>query len=290
MKTFKHILLAACLVLMASVSGFARTQDDAEFVQVDTILVKSECMQRQLKATIVLPAQYFDADLQEEQYPVVYLLHGYGGKYSSWVTRKTDLDALATDYGVIFVCPDGENSWYWDSPINKNSQFETYVINELIPYIDNTFRTIPDKYFRAITGLSMGGHGALWLAIRHPELFGAAGSMSGGVNILPFPEKWEMKKSLGDYASNPKTWETHTVINLVSSMKKDQFKIIFDCGIDDMFYKVNVDLHNALVKAGIPHDFISRPGNHNWDYWCNSLDYQMLFFSKAFEEASSLSN
>ena len=282
MKSLRHFCLLLSLALTINVACVA--QNEENLVLVDTIKVESECLQKAIKSTVVLPAQYFDADMQEEQYPVVYLLNGYGGDYKSWVVSKGDLDALASDYGVIFVCPDGQNSWYWDSPVVKNYNFESYIITELVPYIDNSFRTIPDKNFRAMTGLSMGGHGALWLAIRHSDVFGVAGSMSGGVNIIPFPDKWEMKKLLGDYATNKEVWQKHTVINLVPTLKKDQLKIIFDCGSEDFFYKVNCDLHEALLKAGIPHDFISRPGTHNWTYWTNSLDYQMLFFSKAFEQ------
>ena len=90
---------------------------------------------------------------------------------------------------LIFVCPNGENSWYWDSPLNKDSQFETFVSRELVSYVDGHYRTLPSREKRAITGLSMGGHGALWLAIRHQDVFGAAGSTSGGLDIRPFPDK-----------------------------------------------------------------------------------------------------
>ena len=253
---------------------------------VDTIKVESECLQKAIKSTVVLPAQYFDADMQEEQYPVVYLLNGYGGDYKSWVVSKGDLDALASDYGVIFVCPDGQNSWYWDSPVVKNYNFESYIITELVPYIDNSFRTIPDKNFRAITGLSMGGHGSLFLALRHPDVFGSCGSMSGGVDIRPFPNNWNMKDALGEYESNRAVWDSHTVIELVKGLTTEQ-NIVFECGVDDFFIEVNRNLHKALVDAKIKHDYTERPGSHTWEYWCNALDYQMLFFSKAFDASMS---
>ena len=252
--------------------------------QVTVVKVKASKMSAPVECTVVVPAEYTDPECQDTQYPVLYLLHGHGGDHKAWISKKPELPDVASQYGVIIVCPDGRNSWYWDSPVNAESQFETFIVTDLVTFIDNHFRTIPEAGMRAITGLSMGGHGALWLAIRHSDVFGVAGSMSGGVNIIPFPEKWEMKKLLGDYATNKEVWQKHTVINLVPTLKKDQLKIIFDCGSEDFFYKVNCDLHEALLKAGIPHDFISRPGTHNWTYWTNSLDYQMLFFSKAFEQ------
>lgn len=282
---FRTIILA--ILLSCSCIAFAQNSETeieiTDFVQVDTISVKSEKMDKMIKNVVIVPAQYFDEELQEEQYPVVYLLHGFGGDYASWIKIKPELEDLSSDYGIIIVCPDGATSWYWDSPINPESQYETYAVSELVPYIDNNYRTIPEARMRAITGLSMGGHGGLWLGFRHPDVFGACGSTSGGVNIIPFPEKWDMSKSLGEYASNKEVWNSHTVINLVPTLKKNSGqKIIFDCGTDDFFFQVNNNLHDALLKAGIPHDYIARPGSHNLDYWNNSIDYQLLFFSKAF--------
>ncbi|MDD2962028.1 MAG: alpha/beta hydrolase family protein [Muribaculaceae bacterium] len=284
-KFFLILILAFLPLFAINVQGAA--VEGEEVVQGDTIKLKSHILDTEIKTTVILPAQYFDEEMQEEQYPVVYLLHGYAGDYSSWSKIKPNIDALATDLGFIFVCPDGKKSWYWDSPIDKKSQFESYITQELVPYIDDNYRTMPTSQMRAITGLSMGGHGAFWLAIRHPELFSIVGCMSGGVNILPFAQKWNMKELLGDYDSNKERWNDYTVINLVPKLKKGQLKIIFDCGVSDFFYDVNLGLHKALLEKGIEHDFISRPGVHNWDYWRNSLDYQLLFFQKAFEAHSA---
>ena len=189
---------------------------------------------------------------------------------------------MASQYGVIIVCPNGHNSWYWDSPVNPESQFETFVVTDLVNFIDNHFRTVPEAGMRAITGLSMGGHGSLFLALRHPDVFGSCGSMSGGVDIRPFPNNWNMKDALGEYESNREVWDSHTVIELVKDLKTEQ-NIVFECGVDDFFIEVNRNLHKAMVDAKIKHDYTERPGSHTWEYWCNALDYQMLFFSKAFD-------
>lgn len=261
----------------------ASAQTTKEISQVDTISVMSAKMGKNIKNVVIVPDQYNDPELQDEQYPVVYLLHGYGGRYDSWLTLKPELEDAASEYSIIIVCPDGEASWYWDSPINPKSQYETYIIKELVPYIDNNYRTIPDPSMRAITGLSMGGHGGLWLGFRHPDVFKCCGSMSGGVNIIPFPNNWKMKLSIGEYESNKAVWESHTVINLVPAINKAAGqKIIFDCGVDDFFYKVNKELHETLLKAGIPHDYSERPGKHNAPYWRNSIDYHLMYFVKAF--------
>ena len=130
----------------------------------------------------------------------------------------------------------------------------------------------------------MGGHGALWLAIRHQDIFGAAGSTSGGVDIRPFPDNWDMKKQLGEYINNKEIWDNHTVINQINKLQDGTLAIIFDCGFKDFFFEVNNNLHNALLKQGIAHDYIVRPGEHNSQYWGNSIDYQILFFKKFFKK------
>ena len=249
--------------------------------QAQVVAIKSAKMGRDINATIVVPEQYFDPDLQEEQFPVVYLLHGADGSYRDWPS-KADLDDLASEYGVIIACPDGQDSWYFDSPIDPKMQFETFVTQELVAYVDGHYRTLPERRYRAITGLSMGGHGALWCAWRHPDVFGACGSMSGGVDISQFPDRWNIHKRLGAYADNKQRWQDHSVVSLVPKLKDGQQAIIIDDGSEDFFYKVNCELHDALLKAKISHDFTIRPGNHSWNYWVNSLDYHMLFFAKYF--------
>ena len=188
---------------------------------------------------------------------------------------KPDLPQIADEKGIIFVCPDGKNSWYWDSPKDPSYRYETFVSSELVKYIDGHYKTIADRKGRAITGLSMGGHGAMWNAIRHKDTFGAGGSTSGGGDIRPFPLNWDMSKQV---------WDEHTVINQIDKIENGDLAIIIDCGEADFFLNVNKDLHNRLLARKINHDFITRPGGHNGKYWNNSIDYQILFFDKFFKK------
>lgn len=251
--------------------------------RVDTIRITSPSMKKEIKNVIILP-QGYEKD-QKQSYPVVYLLHGHGGRYDSWIKEtQPQLPELATVLGMIFVCPDGSDSWYWDSPIDSSSRYETYISRELTDYIDKNYRSIASPKGRAITGYSMGGHGALWLAFRHPDLYGAAGSMSGGVDIRPFPHSWHIKDYLGSYEENPEIWEKHTVINqLPYKAPAGQLALIIDCGSSDFFYEVNRKLHEKLLYYRIPHDYIIRPGSHTFSYWRNAIGYQLLYFSKYFK-------
>lgn len=237
-------------------------------------------MQKDIKVVVVKPAAYNDTVL----YPVVYLLHGYSGNYAGWLRDAPQLPAKADEMNVILVCPDGGyNSWYFDSPVDPAVRYETFITGELVPYIDANYRTRPDREHRAITGLSMGGHGALYLSIRHKTLFGAAGSICGGVDIRPFPKSWDMVKVLGDPVVNKENWENNTVINIADQLKNGELKLIMDCGVGDFFLQVNRNLHQKLLEMKVDHDYTERPGAHNKAYWGNSIDYQLLFFKKYFQ-------
>ncbi len=197
-----------------------------------------------------------------------------------------DLRPLADEYQMIIVCPAGENSWYWDSPTRKNSQFETFISKELPAFIDKRYKTVADRTGRAITGLSMGGHGAMWNALRNVRTFGAVGSMSGGLDIRPFPEKWKMSAQLGAYDQNKEVWDKHAAINAIGKLKNNQLAIIIDCGVNDFFLDVNREFHKALVEKGITHEYIERAGKHDSAYWRNSIIYQLFFFNEYFAQGA----
>lgn len=273
MKKKKLLLIALLLVWVAP--SFA--------AKVDTLLIKSPSMNKDVQVVVVTP----DAALGKKAVvcPAIYLLHGYGGNAKTWIGIKPNLPQIADEKGIIFVCPDGKNSWYWDSPLNPSYRYETFISSELVKYIDEHYKTIADRKGRAITGLSMGGHGAMWNAIRHKDTFGASGSTSGGMDIRPFPKNWDMSKQLGEYESNKEVWDNHTVINQLDRLKDGSLAIIIDCGADDFFLQVNKAAHEALLKRGIGHDFIIRPGAHNPRYWNNAIDYQVLFFKKFFNKS-----
>ena len=128
----------------------------------------------------------------------------------------------------------------------------------------------------------MVGKGALYISIRRENIFGAAGSMSGGVDIRPFSNNWEIRKVLGDSATHPDNWNNNTVINVVDKLHNGALTITVDCGVDDFFLKVNRNLHQKLLDKKIDNDYTERPGKHNWEYWNNAVKYQLLFFREYF--------
>lgn len=249
----------------------------ANAARVDTVLTHSEVMNKDIKAVVVSPDNYN----KSQKYPVLYLLHGFSGDYSDWVKKAANVIPLADQYHCIIVCPDGNfASWYFDSPMSKEWQYETYIAKELVNWVDQHYATIADRSGRAITGLSMGGHGALFLAIRHQDIFGGAGSMSGCVDLIPFSKNFGISQVLGEYENNQQYWKDNSVINMLYKIKPGSLSVIFDCGVSDPFYASNLEMHNRLVKMNIAHDFTARDGGHTWEYWSNAIVYQTLFFSR----------
>jgi S-formylglutathione hydrolase FrmB len=255
---------------------------------VDTIQIQSSYLKKATKFVVIQPSNQGQQRNQlntQARYPVVYLLNGYDGNYAQWTKTAPQLAKTADDLKMIFVYPDGgKSSWYFDSPIDSSMQYESYIIKELVPYVDANFPTKANPKSRAITGLSMGGHGGLYLAIRHSDVFGAAGSTSGGFDFRPFPKSWNLPNILGEYETNQARWYDYTVMRQVELLTNKQLAIIFDCGVDDIFIKVNRALHEKLLQLKIDHDYIERSGGHNHAYWRSSIDFQMLFFHQFFQK------
>lgn len=265
-----------CLVLLFFIFFSAKA------AKIDTLQVFSAAMNKNIKTCVITPDSYKKSN---KKFPVVYLLHGFSGNYATWVKSFKQVGEQVDKYGFIAIGVDGNfSSWYFDSPIDPAFKYETYVVNELVPFIDKKYKTIASREGRAISGLSMGGHGALYLSFKHQDIFGAAGSMSGGVDIRPFPENWDIKKRLGSITEFPENWEKNTITNMLDLVKDNKLKLIIDCGVDDFFMDVNRELHKKMLALKINHDYIERPGQHNIEYWENSLKFQLLFFDNFFRE------
>jgi S-formylglutathione hydrolase FrmB len=246
---------------------------------VDTVTIFSRAMHISKKCVVILPDSYQN---QNNSFPVLYLLHGYSGDYANWIQKVPEIKNYADQFQMIIVCPDGDyNSWYVDSPVDTTRKYDTYIAIEVPNFIDSAYSTLADRKYRAISGLSMGGHGALSLAWKHPEIFGAAGSMSGVQNLVPWKTKYELANILGD-SNTDSIFSAYSVVNLVRKLPANIPALIVDCGVDDPFIETNRQLHRELLQLKVPHDYIERNGSHTWEYWKNSIGYHSMFFHKFF--------
>lgn len=278
MKTINILLF----VFFLSQSNFSHA------AKVDTLSIASSSMGKTINAAVVLPNSYAKG---KTKYPVMYLLHGAYGHFRDWLKstpNKMTVKDLADQYNIIIVMPEGEKySFYLDSPVNKESQFETHIIKEVIPTVDATYRTISEKKGRVITGLSMGGHGALYLSTRHPELFTAAGSMSGALDMggmLQRDAADQVKKLMepvfGADSGKQELYDANSVLRMIDKIKANKMPLTIDIGMDDFLIESNREFHRRMVYEKVPHEYTERPGAHTWEYWENSLPYHVLFFSK----------
>ena len=254
--------------------------------KVDTVSIYSQVMQQTFKAVVIQPETLQD---DTTKLPVVYLLHGYSGNFSNWITRVPALKNYVDHFQIIIVCPDGGYSgWYINSSNDIHAQYETYISTEVPSYIEKHYRVIPDRRARAITGLSMGGHGGLYLGLRHADYFGACGSISGSVDLRSWANRFAIAKRIGDTTDSDFSWKKYSVLQMIDTPFQHSSAIIIDCGTEDIFINVNRQLHQKLLALKIPHVYIERPGRHNWDYWRNAIEYQLLFFRKYFNQLKKI--
>lgn len=237
----------------------------------DTLWIPSHCHADVFPVLMVTPSQGFDS-----LSPVIVLLHGYGGDFASWERNSDKLPGLADQYGVVFVAPDAGNSWYFDTDDLGNPWCgETFPAVELIASLRHNYGLAKDPARTAICGLSMGGHGALRLAVRHPDLFGIVGSMGGVVDLHSSKIADDIQMEFG--GSDSLFLDHASVIYEIEAFRPFTGNIYIDCAYGDHLYPANLQFHEALLEQGIAHTWINRPGGHDWGYWNESIGYFMVF-------------
>jgi putative tributyrin esterase len=275
----------------------------------------SPSVQLTLKYTAILPANYYKV---KKQYPVVYLLHGHTGNYTSWISYAQLPAQLATQYNCIIVLPDGGNSWYvnWTGQTDgKPHLWENMMVKDLVPHIDKNYRTINNKTGRAIGGLSMGGFGALAIGLKNHSQFGFVFSSAGAINFCE-NIKSEMVRDTLDWNS-PQLWSdgdrTIDVTNFSTQLQRTPKGLVFktaadadvydpyvllkhidsaslpfihiDCGSKDGFLKEAYEFVALLDKKTKHYSFVVLPGEHEVPYWAQAIEhtFDILFTFKKYK-------
>lgn len=263
---------------------------------LESVKFRSSVLNQSTEITIYLPPDY---QTSERNYPVVYLLHGYSDDETAWL-QNGEVSRIA-DEGIkngtippmIIVMPDGKINWYINN-YNKTQNYEDYMINELIPYIDKAYRTRPSYKFRALAGLSMGGYGSLYHLLKHPDMFIACAALSAAVITDEQAAYWFKNPGLnfvetyGELIDNtlPKSWKENNILAMAEKVDKESLKnhfIWLDCGDDDFLIEGNYHLAMLLRKRGINYEFRMRDGAHTWTYWRETLGSGLEYLGNAFK-------
>jgi S-formylglutathione hydrolase FrmB len=236
-----------------------------------------------------------------QRYPILYFLHGLFEDEQSWINRGGEqiwesLTAQGELTNFIVVSPAGGRTFYVNSQ-DGHEQYEDFFIQELVPEIDRRYRTLAVGGERGISGTSMGGYGALHLAMRHPEVFGSASAHSAA--LLPkFPNPLPTEGRWGFYARvlqepfgsplNESYWEANNPLTLAEHPERfSHLALYFDCGDHDRYgFEEGAELlDHILSEEGFPHTFALRPGSHGWEYLYQYMHFSLEFHSKLFTQA-----
>lgn len=257
------------LVLALVLPGYFDLQSPALKNRLREDTVQSAALGRPMKYRVLVPEDY---DRSQRRYPVLYLLHGLGGDYTDWTTRSNVAEYSRT-LPLIIVMPDGHNAWYTNS---DEGAYETYILADLQADVVKKYRTINSRYGRAIAGLSMGGYGALKMALKRPAAFAVAASFSGAFaatrqgeleKLIAKSEADRLDKIFGSADSVAR--KENDLFLLAAAMKPGVAPYLYvDCGTaDNTLIAANREVISVLHKTGAAYEYHEVAGAHSWDYW-----------------------
>ncbi len=298
--TQRQIFSVACSAVLAGVFTAANTAAATPPALLDDCRpVPSQVLGHSVDVCVVLPSDYSTST--SRRFPVLYYLHGLFENEHSWIERGGQgiLEGLIQSGEVgdfIVVLPNGGKSFYVNS-FDGRERYEDFFIQELVPWVDQNFRTLASRESRAIEGDSMGGYGSLHLGMRHPDLFGSVSAQSAALlaklpDPLPTEGRWGFyARILQDPFGNPLNesyWEANSPLTLAENPPRfSALKLYFDCGNQDRygFDEGAKELDRTLTAKGFPHEFHLREGGHGWSYLTQYMKYPLLFHWKIFEMA-----
>ena len=286
--TFRSFLYFLFLLNLLSLSAHAATG------RVECNSVPSKILSRNVPYCIVLPP-LFDKD-KTKHFPILYSLHGLGDNEQFFVHSGAwnlveDQREKGELKNFLIATPDGGAGFYINSKDGKN-RYEDFLLQEFFPFIETRYRAAPGRANRAISGVSMGGYGALHLAFRHPQLFGAVSAHSAALieklpGFLGASSSSPRVRVFGGVFGNPPDpvfWDQNSPLVLARTANLAGLKIYFDCGDNDDygFYSGATALDKILTARRIPHEYHLYPGRHDPAYFAEHLPASLQFHSRLF--------
>lgn len=323
MQLFRSLSVSALLLVAVAVIPELSAQDSPTLDDVrapipeglETVEFFSKAIARNMKFDIVLPPDYYTG---EKRYPVLYLLHGYMQNYTVWGRNLNGAYYARQLQDLILVLPDGGNTWfvnYSKSADGESDDWEDYLVDDLIGYVDNNYRTEARREGRAISGLSMGGFAAFSIGLRRPHLFASIGSTSGAlsyarsaaaalrsgvdrqanregaqrdariaeadaiisqiIDIPGFSTQPERTPEGIDFET-PEQAEAYDPFTIIYRVPRSQMPHIYiDSGTEDGLINEAKEIANILMINNVPFDYMQSPGAHNSEYWRRSIGHMM---------------
>lgn len=270
--------------------------------RIDCSAIKSPILKSDVHFCVYLPASY-DAGVSKhppQSYPVLYFLHGLGDNERTLFNSGgfTLLDDLYRQHKIgefLIVAPEGGRTFYINSADGKIF-YADFFRHEFMPFIESRYRIRKGRENRAISGISMGGYGALRFAFAHPEIFGAVSAQSAAL-ITESPQELDLSMQSGyplanliaTVFGNPidvRHWQENNPFVLAEKNRAAlrRLSIYFNCGRNDNygFEKGAAALDVELRKEGIKHEYHLYPGDHSFAYFMSHFPEVMEFHSRAF--------
>jgi S-formylglutathione hydrolase FrmB len=294
--------MARCLRIILSLAALVLALPVHAQSRIDCNLVNSRILKYPVHYCVYLPASY-DANATKhpaQSYPVLYFLHGLGDNEQTLFNTGgwTLLDDLRNQHKMgefLIVAPEGGRTFYINSA-DGSVRYSDFFLQEFIPLIETKYRIDKDRNHRAISGISMGGYGALRFAFAHPEMFSAVSAQSAAL-MTESPQELDtgarsgapMAKLLAGVFGGPieaAHWKENSPFALASKNQTAlrRLAIYFNCGQDDNygFEKGAAALHEQLLKEGIKHEYHPYPGDHSLSYFLAHFAEVMEFHSRVF--------
>jgi S-formylglutathione hydrolase FrmB len=227
----------------------------------------SQALKKQTAVNVILPSPDIPGP-----YHVMFLLHGLSDDHTIW-SRRTSIERYVDGLPLIVVMPDGGRSFYLDAV--EGHKYGQAMGVELPSIVQHYF---PTKQPWCIAGLSMGGYGAVKLALDRPDLFRSAVSHSGALHFGHWTESADdefRREFIRVLGPNPVGGPHDLHAQILKTKPLPALRI--DCGTEDFLLEANRDFHRHLTENGIEHDYEEFPGDHSWPYWDEHVQEAIAF-------------
>ncbi len=218
------------------------------------------------RVVVATPTDFDPA--KKDGYPFIVMLHGYSGNETQWES-DADLQMLSDTHNILLALPDGGyDGWWIDTDLLPGRDYETHIHQELKIWMVQNFNGSMKASQHGILGLSMGGYGAFVQALKHPDSYAAAASLSGVMDITRHPDSWGLKKSLGQYSDNTEKWKANNPLHLSQKVAlKTSPALLLICGRDDFAFPENQAMAHQLDLLNYSAQFQEEDGAHTHTFW-----------------------